>query len=156
MSASKLESAVITQVKSYFSSPAMKRLILEETSKPLQIKRSQNPVDRLNAQLEKLPQMRKKQQEAFEKGLITLDEYGEAMGRLREQENKFRVDIAKYSDNQQVSDINKVDRQKIWEAVKDFDSFWESLDFLGRKQFLKSVLERVEAGNNMIEVYYPE
>ena len=50
----------------------------------------------------------------------------------------------------------KTDKQKIWKAVKDFDGFWKSLEFLGKKQFLKTVLEKVVAGNNQIEVYFSE
>ncbi len=156
MSASKLEGAVISQLKNYFNSPAMKRMINEETSKPLEVKAKKSPLNKLEEELSKIPSMRQKQQEAYERGLITIEEYGDVIGRLRKLENDLSVEKAKYSENKESNKTPKVDKQKIWKAVKDFDSFWESLDFVGKKQFLRSVLDKVVAGNNQIEVYFTE
>jgi len=156
MSAGKLDNSVISQVKNYFNSPAMKRLIEEETSKPLETKSRKSPLVGIEEELNKIPQMRQKQQEAFERGLINIEEYGEIIGRLRKTENDLRVEMTKYSENKESDKLQKIDKQKIWKAVKDFDGFWESLDFLGKKQFLRTVLEKVEAGNNQINVYFSE
>jgi site-specific DNA recombinase len=156
MSASKLENSVISQVRNYFNSPAMRRLISEETSKPLDAKTRKSPLDRVEKELSKIPIMRQKQQEAFERELINIEEYGEAIGRLRELEKDLLAEKTKYSEGQENQKTQKIDKQKIWKAVKDFDGFWKTLDFLGKKQFLRTVLEKVEAGNNEINVYFSE
>ena len=154
MSASKLEDAVISQVRNYFNSPAIKKMIMEETSKPLATKSKKSPLAKIESELSKIPEMKRKQQEAFERGIITIEEYGDIIGRLRKQENNLRAAAAEYSQNKKSNKTPKVDKQKIWKAVKDFDGFWESLDFYGKKQFLRNVIEKVEAGNNRINVYF--
>jgi hypothetical protein len=64
------------------------------------------------------------------------------------------VDKTKYSENQNNTKNQKIDYQKIWMSIKDFDSFWGSLEFLEKKQFLREVIEKVLAGNNRVEVYF--
>jgi len=154
MSAVKLESGVLSQLKNYLNSPAVKKMILEETSKPLGAKPKKTPLSKITDELAKIPARRKLQQEAFENGHIPLEDYGIAMGRLRELEEQLRADSAKYNVKQEEVKTQKISNQNIWKAVKDFDGFWEPLDFLGRKQFLRSVIEKVVAGNNRVEVYF--
>ncbi|OGM26566.1 hypothetical protein A2627_00905 [Candidatus Woesebacteria bacterium RIFCSPHIGHO2_01_FULL_39_28] len=156
MSASKLEESVISQLKNYLNSPAMKKMISEETSKPLGTKAKISPLSRLEEELNKIPQMKLKQQEAFERGFITIEDYGEIIGRLKNREKDLRADIAKYSESEESKESSKIDKQEIWKAIKDFDGFWKPLDFLGKKQFLRKVLDKVVAGNNRIEVYFSE
>lgn len=156
MSASKLESAVISKLRDYFNSPAMKKMIQEETSKPLNVKIKKSPLNKIEEELNKIPAMKQKQQEAYERGLITIEEYGDIIGRLRKLENNLYTDKTKYSENKETKKLQKTDKQKLWKAVKDFDGFWKSLDFLGKKQFLKQVIEKVEAGNNQVNVYFSE
>lgn len=71
-------------------------------------------------------------------------------------ESTLSADIAKYSESKENVSSQKIDKQKLWKAVKDFDGFWKPLDFLEKKQFLRTVLEKVVAGNNQIEVYFSE
>ncbi|HEX6977640.1 MAG TPA: recombinase family protein [Patescibacteria group bacterium] len=156
MSAVKLEYTVISQLRNYFNSPAMKKMIQEETTKPLEVKTKKSPLSKIEEELNKIPAMKQKQQEAYERGFVTIEEYGEIIGRLRKRENELYTDKARYSQNDKSKNINKTDKQKLWKAVKDFDGFWESLDFLGKKQFLKTVLEKVEAGNSQVNVYFSE
>lgn len=154
MSANKLEGIVISQVKNYLNSPAVRRQLEEETAKPLVARRKVTAVNRAEEELSKIPAMRRKQQEAYEKGLLTIEEYGEAISRLRTRENGLRADITKSNINGMGSKDQKVNHQEIWKAVKDFDGFWKSLDFMGKKQFLRNVIEKVVAGNNQVEVYF--
>lgn len=156
MSASKLENAVISQLKNYLNSPAMKKVIKEETSKPLSMANKKSPLSRLEAELNRIPQMRQKQEEAYEKELITIKEYGDIIGRLRKRENDLRVEMTKYQKTDDSKNSQKIDRQKLWKAINDFDGFWKTLDFLGKKQFLRQVIEKIVAGNNQIEVYFSE
>jgi site-specific DNA recombinase len=154
MSATKLESAVISQIKNYLNSPAIKRQITESASKPLEIKQKKSQADRVSDELNKIPQKRQMQQEAYEKGHITIDDYGIAISRLRTLEENLLADKTKYSQDQQLGTREKEINQSVWKAVTDFDGFWEPLDFTGKKQFLRKVLEKVVAGNNQIEVYF--
>ena len=156
MSAVKLESTVISQLRNYFNSPAMKKMIQGETTKPLDIKKKKSPLNKIEEELNKIPEMKQKQQQAYERGIITIEEYGDIIGRLRKRENELYTDKARYSQNDKSKNDNKIDKQKLWKAVKDFDGFWKSLDFLGKKQFLKQVLEKVEAGNSQVNVYFSE
>jgi hypothetical protein len=68
MSASKLEGIVISQLKNYLNSPAVKRLLEEQTSKPLITKQKKTAEDKIDDELNKIPIMRQRQQEAYEKG----------------------------------------------------------------------------------------
>lgn len=154
MSASKLEGIVISQLKNYLNSPAIKRLLEDETAKPLVAKLKKSPINRIIDELEKIPSMRQRQQEAYEKGLVTIEEYGNIISRLRERENELRAETAKYVKSKNENGVSKTDHQKMWLAVKDFDGFWESLEFLEKKQFLREVLEKVVAGNNKVDVYF--
>lgn len=154
MSASKLEGIVISQLKNYLNSPAVKRLLEEQTTKPLVVSQKKTVEDKIEDELNKIPLMRQRQQEAYEKGLLTIEEYGDVIGRLRERENGLRVDKTKYSKNQENIKVQKVDHQKIWKAVRDFDGFWGSMEFLEKKQFLREVIEKIVAGNNQVEVYF--
>lgn len=154
MSASKLEGIVISQLKNYLNSPSVKRLFEEETSKPLKNKNKSNTKDKIQEELNKIPLMRQRQQEAYEKGMLTIDEYGDIISRLREREGSLRAETTKYNNEKSNNGVQKIDNQKLWLAIKDFDTFWTSMEFLEKKQFLRSVIEKIVAGNNKVEVYF--
>lgn len=154
MSATKLEDAVLSQLRNYLKSPAIKRQIMDETKKPLNIKTKKSELVKINEELSKILIKRQRQEEAYEKGYLTIENYGLIMGRLNESEKKLLADRVKYSENQDNNKSSKISNQNIWKAVNDFDGLWNSLDFLGKKQFLRSVIEKIYAGNNKIDVYF--
>lgn len=154
MSAPKLETAVLSQLKNYLKSPAFKKMIMEETKKPLNIGKNKSMLDKIDDELSKITVKRQRQEEAYENGFLLISNYAKIIGRLDEEEKKLLVDKTKHTKNKIEINVSKIISQNNWSAINDFDGLWRSLDFLGKKQFLRSVIDKVVAGNNQVEVYF--
>lgn len=151
MSGEKLETFVLTHIKSLINNPtARERLIFDRT-----ITITDNFKDDYNyaaKMLQDIPRKIQRQQEAYEAGLIPLEEYGEALKRLREEESKYRVVAGDYENKlQQLSERQK-ELEKFTKSLEDFDTLWDNSLFEEKKHFLRMILKEVRAGNGNIEI----
>lgn len=151
MSGEKLESFVMGQIKNLINNPiARERLIFDRNVKL--DNDLQDDSDRASKYLSDIPNKLQKQQEAYEAGLITLDEYGFAVKRLRDEENKYRTVVGDYGFKVQQLTERREELEKFTKSLEDFDTLWDNAILEEKKHFLKSIVKEIRAGNGKIEI----
>lgn len=151
MSAEKLESSVLGQIKNLINNPiARERLIMDRSVKlDSDIKTDYGKAQRVLADI---PSKRQRQQEAYEAGLITLEEYGIALQRLRDEENMYRAVTGDYDIKLQQLNEREQEISKFVQSLEDFDTLWDNATLEERKHFLRAIIKEIRAGNNKIEI----
>jgi site-specific DNA recombinase len=151
MSAEKLEGFVLNQLKNLINNPiAKERLIYDRTSKIDENLKSDFEV--AQKALADIPRKLQRQQEAYEAGLITLDEYGVAVKRLRDEESKYHVVTGGYQQQAQQLSQRQETLDKFIQKLENFDDLWENATLEEKKHFLRSIIKEVRAGNGKIEI----
>ena len=107
---------------------------------------------RAKRHLDEIPGRIAKQQEAYETGLITLDEYGAAMSRLREDESKYRAVTGESELRLEELRRRQMEIERFVKSLEDFDTLWETANFEEKKHFLKTIISQIRAGNGKIEI----
>jgi len=151
ISATKLEDFVLGQLRNLVNNPIMRDKIVFDRS----VKVDENLKDdhsRASNQLSQIPNKLQRQQEAYEAGLITLEEYGVAVKRLRDDESKYRAVTGDYEIKLQQFSERKEELEKFMISIEDFDTLWANAEFQERKHFLRTILKEVRAGNGKIEI----
>ncbi len=151
MSAEKLEGFVINQIRNLINNPiAKERLIFD---RGIRVKDEfQDEYETAKKHLNEIPNKMRKQQEAYETGLITLEEYGIAMSRLREDENQYRTVTGESEIRLAEVKRRQNDIEKFVQSLEDFDKLWEEANFEEKKHFLKTIISEVRAGNDKVEI----
>jgi hypothetical protein len=151
MSAEKLEGFVMGQIKNLINNPtARERLVFDRNIK-LDTD-LQDDSERASRYLSEIPRKLQKQQEAYEAGLITLEEYGIAVKRLREEENKYHMVTGDYQIKVQQLNERREGLEKFTKSLEDFDTLWDNSILEEKKHFLRSIIKEVRAGNNNVEI----
>ncbi len=151
MSAEKLEGFVIAQIKNLLNNPIAKQRLIFDRS----IKLDQDLKEDYNRAIKALAEIPKKlqrQQEAYEAGLITLEEYGIAVKRLREEESMYRAVAGDYEIKLQELKEKQEKIEKFVKSLEDFDTLWDNATFEEKKHFLRSIIKEIRAGNGKIEI----
>lgn len=153
MSAAKLEGFVLDQIKSLLNNPSVRDKLIYNKQVKLTTTFTKD-VEQADRKLQEIPAKMKRQQEAYEAGLIDLDEYGVAMQRLRDERNKYHA--VTEGSKTKVLELNKRERelQKFLESLSDFDNLWEAANLAERKHFLRMVVKEIRAGNGKVEIDY--
>lgn len=151
MGADKLENSVLSQVKNLINNPtARERLILDRN-----ITISDNLKDdysQAQRALLEIPRKRQRQQEAYEAGLIPIEEYGVALKRLREEENKYHEVSGRYQIQIQEVSERKQELEKFVKDLENFDTLWDNSLLEEKKHFLRQIVKEIRAGNGKIEI----
>lgn len=151
MSAEKLDIFVLSQLKNLLKNPiARERLIFDRNIKlDTDMK---DDYERASRALAEFPNKRKRQEEAYEAGLITLEEYGAALQRLRDDESMYRAVTGDYEIKLQQLAERQQELEKFTNNLENFDTLWATSVFEERKHFLRVLIKEVRAGNNNIEI----
>ena len=153
MSATKLEGTILDQIKSLLNNSSVRDKLIYNK----QVKLTDTFTDELSQaerKLSELPVKMKKQPEAYEAGLITLEEYGVAMSRLREDQNKYHA--VTVGSQTKVLELNKrkLELDKFLESLTDFDNLWAESNLAEKKHFLRTIIKEIRAGNGKVEIDY--
>lgn len=151
MSADKIEPFVLNQIRNLVNNPiARERLIFDRNIKiDADLK---NDYSQAQKSLSDIPRKIQRQQEAYEAGLITLDEYGIAIKRLREEESQYRAVAGDYE--AKLIEVGKRNQglEKFVKDIENFDNLWDKAILEERKHFLRTIIKEVRAGNGKIEI----
>lgn len=151
MSAEKLETFVLGQIKNLINNPiAKERLIFDRN-----IKLDSDLKDdykRAERGLAEIPRKLQRQQEAYEAGLITLEEYGVAVKRLRNEENIYRAVTGDYEIKLQQLNSRQTELEKFVSNLENFDVLWDNALLEEKKHFLRHIVREIRAGNGKIEI----
>ena len=151
MSGEKLEEFVLNQVKNIINNPiARERLIFDRSTK-LDTD-TKDDYKRGVKTLEEIPRKLQKQQEAYEAGLITLEEYGIAVKRLRDEESKYRAVTGEHQVLLQQLQERQQELDKFLKNLQNFDTLWDNATLEEKKHFLRMIIREVRAGNGKVEI----
>lgn len=151
ISATKLEDFVLGQLRNLVNNPIMREKIVYDRSVKVD-EGLKDDYSRATNQLSQIPNKLQRQQEAYEAGLITLEEYGIAVKRLRDDESNYRAVAGDYEIKLQQFSKRKEELEKFMKSIEDFDTLWANAEFQERKHFLRTILKEVRAGNGKIEI----
>lgn len=151
MSAIKLESAVLDQIRNIFYNPKVQEKIIYESNgedkKELEV-----DLARSERELAKIPEKRKLHQEAYEKRLETAEEFGIAMERLRQDEKRYHGDIISTKSDLLKQGQTSLSLKKFVATLKDFDKMWKELELDEKRQILRATVREIRAGNGKVQV----
>lgn len=151
MSAEKLESFVVNQIRNLINNPiARERLIFDRSIKLDED--LQEDYQRALKALSEIPKKLQRQQEAYEAGLITLEEYGAAVKRLREEESMYHMVAGDYQTKVQMLKERQQEIEKFVQSLEDFDTLWDNATLEEKKHFLRTIIKEIRAGNGKIEI----
>lgn len=151
MSAEKLESFVLGQIKNLINNPIARERLIMDRSVKLDSDLKGDYSKSLKS-LSDIPNKRKRQQEAYEAGLITLEEYGTALQRLREEENTYHAVTGDYEVKLQQLQERQGEIEKFVQSLEDFDTLWDNAELEEKKHFLRAVIKEIRAGNGKVEI----
>jgi len=151
MSAEKLEGFVINQIRNLINNPIAKERLIFDRSIKLSTELEEDYKRAIHA-LSEIPKKLQRQQEAYEAGLITIEEYGAAVRRLREEESKYRAVAGDYETKLQQLKERQREIEKFVKSLEDFDTLWDNATFEEKKHFLRTIIKEIRAGNGKIEI----
>ncbi len=151
MSAEKLETFVLGQLKNLINNPIARERLIFDRNITIEDNLSGDNKQARKA-MEEIPHKLQRQQEAYETGLITIEEYGIAVKRLREEEFKYRTVVGDYDNKLRQVSGRKSELEKFLKNMENFDSLWEAATLEEKKHFLRTVISEIRAGNGKIEI----
>jgi site-specific DNA recombinase len=151
MSAEKLEGFVINQIRNLINNPIARERLIFDRNITLD-ENLKEDYQRAIKVLAEIPKKLQRQQEAYEAGLITLEEYGAAVKRLRDEESFYRTVAGDYETKLQQLKERKQEIEKFIKSLEDFDTLWDNATFEEKKHFLRTIIKEIRVGNGKIEI----
>jgi hypothetical protein len=153
MSAERLESAVLDQLKNLYAHPKVLEGIVYDGKDAEKTEREKN-ITRLQKEIESQTLKMERQTVAYERGIIPLEEYEANMQRIREETRRSRADLERLStlSSRTAQDTFAID--KLVASLRDFDRFWTEMELDERKMILRSVIKEIRAGNGKVEIEF--
>lgn len=151
MSADRLESFVVSQLRNIVNNPKVREKLFFD--KKLDIDgHMKGEIGHAMKILSDIPNKLNREQEAYEAGLITIDEYGTAVKRLRDLEKQYRAVTGDYSERLAKIQERSQELEKYLGHIQNFDELWDSSIFEERKHILRMLIKEIRAGNGKIEL----
>lgn len=151
MSADKLENSVLDQIRNIYSHPKVQKRIVykdnEQTRKSLETE-----LRKQEKELERIPERELRQQEAYERNIITIEDYGNAMQRLREDKIRIAQEVSRVRSSLHQLGQNIDTLQRFAATLKDFDKFWPKLTLDEQKLILRTIIRQIRAGDGRVEI----
>ncbi len=151
MSAEKLENAVLDHIRNIYKHPKVQeRIIYKDNSKTR--KNLEREIHKQDTELARIPQRMSRQEEAYETNVITIEEYGKAIQRLRSDEKRIEEEIMRLKGALHQLGQNMETLQRFAATLKDFDTMWPKLHLDEKKIILRTIIREVRAGNDRVEI----
>lgn len=151
MGGDKLDDYVLSQLKNIINNPIIRDKIIFDRNAKLDGD-LKDDYSRAIKILAEIPKKREKQEEAYEAGLITMEEYGARLEKLRGEENMYREVTGDYEIQLQQLTERQQEILKYLKDVTDFNDLWDKSTFEERKHLLKNLIKEVRAGNGKVEI----
>ena len=151
MSAEKLESSVLDQIKNVYSNPKIQESITydEHTSEEKDLDKK---IARLEREIESGAAKEQRHKEAYEKELETLEELEINITRIRQEVEKSRVEVSHYLQQSSRTTQKGANIRKLVASFKDFDTCWNLMELDERKMILRSIIKEIRAGDGRVEI----
>ncbi|MEI6316251.1 MAG: recombinase family protein [bacterium] len=151
MSADKLEGAVLDHIKNLYSHPKVQENITYTAGNQEENDREKT-IARLNRDIESGPAREQRHQEAYEKGVETLEQLDAHISRIRQEIQKSRVEVERLSLLSTTTAQKVAVTRKLVASLKDFDACWDKMELDEKKMILRSIIKEIRAGDNKVEI----
>lgn len=151
MSADKLENSVIDQIRNIYNHPKVQKQIVYKGNERTQ-RKFEKELQKLTLERTRVPQRMQRQQEAFEANVSTVEEYGQALQRLRDDEKRIDDEINRIKSYILQVNQNADTLQKFAATLKNFDKLWPKLTLDEKKHILRTIIKQIRAGDGRVEI----
>lgn len=151
MSADKLETSVIDQIRNIYNHPKVQKQIVYKGSDKTK-KNLETELRKQEKELERIPQREHHQQDAYERNIITIEDYGKAMQRIKEDQKRTTEEIQRIQGALHKVGQNSDVMQRFAVTLKDFDKLWPKLVLDEQKLILRTIIRQIRAGEGRVEI----
>ncbi|MEK9207203.1 MAG: recombinase family protein [Patescibacteria group bacterium] len=151
MSAKKLETAVLDHVKNLYAHPNVQERIVyngkneEETENEKEIARLEREVAMEESKTQR-------QYYAYERGIISIEQYQERLEKIREETAKNRMEADRLLSLSSLTAEKSSAIQKLIASFKNFDTIWGAMELDEQKMILRSIIKEIRAGGEKVEI----
>ena len=151
MSADKLEGAVLDHIKNLYSHPKVQENITYTGGSQDENDREKT-IARLDRDIESGPMREQRHQEAYERGVETIEQLDAHISRIREEVQKSRMEKERLLILSTATTHKVAITRKLVASLKDFDACWDKMELDERKMILRSIIKEIRAGDNKVEI----
>lgn len=153
MSAPKLHQAVLGELNKLASNPDFrKKLIL--SSQKYKKEFDKNELVQIEKVLFDLNTRQRRILTAYEEGVLTLEQFGEAKGQLDETELSLHSRLDELNGQIINTELIKARARSFIKDLQDFNKTFSACDISQQKQIVASLVERVVVTENKIKIFY--
>lgn len=151
MSAIKLETAVLDHVRNLYNDPVVQERIVYKGKDPEEIDAEQE-LARLEREIAMEPVKMQRQHDAYERGIVSMDEYEANLARIREETARNRMEQDRFV-ALSCQTVQKVGAMaKLVASLKDFDTAWSKMTLDEKKLILRRIIKQIRAGGGRVEI----
>jgi site-specific DNA recombinase len=151
MSADRLETAVLDQIKSVYAHPKVQASLAHNGNNQEEKERAKK-ILQLEKDIQAGPTKELRHKEAYEKGIETLEELGTNISRIREEVKKYHMELYDLNSVSSATAQRELSVQKLVSNIKGFDASWKAMELDEQKAILRSIIKEIRAGDGRIEV----
>lgn len=151
MSAEKLESEVLDHIKNLYAHPKVQEQIVYNEKNQEEADREKD-IARLEREAALEPIKMQKQNDAYERGIISIEEYEENINRIREESAKSHMEKNRLLSLSSLTAQKLAAVQKLVASLKNFDAAWGKMELDEKKLILRSIIREIRAGNGKVEI----
>ena len=151
MSADRLETAVLDQIKSVYAHPKVQASLAHNGNNQEEKERAKK-ILQLEKDIQAGPTKEQRHKEAYEKGIETLEELGTNISRIREEVKKYHMELYDLNSVSSATAQRELSVQKLVSNIKGFDASWKAMELDEQKAILRSIIKEIRAGDGRIEV----
>ena len=93
-----------------------------------------------------------RQHDAYERGIISLEEYEANLWRIREEMAKNRTEQSNLLNITTLNRTKASSIQKLVTSMKNFDTAWAAMELDEKKLILRSIIKEIRAGQGKVEI----
>jgi hypothetical protein len=153
MSAEKLEGTVLDHVKNLYAHPKVQERIVYGGKNPEEMDREKE-INRIEREIATEPIKMQRAHDAYERGIIQLEEYEENLARIRQETAKNRMEKDRLLSLSSLTAQKASAIQKLVASFKDFDTIWDTMELDERKLILRSIIKEIRAGDGSVEIEF--
>jgi len=151
MSAEKLEGTVLDHVKNLYAHPKVQERIVYGGKNPEEMDREKE-INRIEREIATEPIKMQRAHDAYERGIIQLEEYEENLARIRQETAKNHMEKDRLLSLSSLTAQKASAIQKLVASLKDFDTIWDAMELDERKLILRSIIKEIRAGDGRVEI----
>jgi hypothetical protein len=151
MAAEKMESMVLDHIRNIYRHPKVQESISYD-GKGIEGKERETELSLLEKEISQESTKMLRQHDAYERGIISLEEYEENLARIRQRTEQNRMERDRLVSTSSVTAQQTASIKKLVSLLRDFDTAWKKMELSEQKAILRSLIRQIRAGNGRVEI----